>query len=52
VHGFQDDHILVTPDLAPKVSSSLALDNSETRRLSDRIPVVTALSIGAGVTPA
>jgi len=52
LHAFQDDHILVTPDLAPTVSSSMVLDSPETRRLSDHVPVVTALSIGAGVTPA
>lgn len=47
VHAFQDDHILVTPDLAPEVVSSMALDTPETHRVSDHIPVVTVLSVGA-----
>lgn len=44
VHPFQDDHLFVSADLAPRVLSCRVIHNEITRRVSDHIPVVAEIS--------
>ena len=45
LNPFQDDHVFVSPDLAPHLRSCAVINNDVTRKLSDHVPVVAELDI-------
>jgi exonuclease III len=45
LHPFQDDHLLVTPDLSAQLVSCDVLLNETTRRVSDHVPLVATFDL-------
>jgi exonuclease III len=45
LHPFQDDHLLVTPDLSAHLVSCDVLLDETTRRVSDHIPLVATFDL-------